>query len=557
MDMYGANPRDLEFRFQRVVPIEVSPHDPNRVYHGSQFVHVTSDGGKNWEQISPDLTAFRPERQVYSGWPITRDITGEEHYSVLYVIEESPVERGVIYTGANDGPVHVTRDGGQTWTDITPADMPPEGRIQTIDVSPHTPGKMYFAGYRYLLGDFEPYAYRTDDYGETWTRLTTGSNGVPMDWPTRAIREDPEREGLVYLGTEFGMFISFDDGANWQSFQQNLPVTPITDIKRVDGDLVVSTMGRSFWILDSVDRLHQLDDVMADAHLFEPRELPRTRYSGGGGFGDGPSPATPQYAVASSGFGRMTRPAIIDYYFANDQAGEVTLEFLDSQGNVVNTYASGGSGQTEVSGQGMRAPWTAMTGQPAVATTAGVHRFYWNLRYPGPMGPDGEERGAGPVIVPGDYQVRLTAGGRSMTAPLTVVIDPRVAEDGVTQQDLEQQFQLAMDTRDMLTDAYHTEGELDQSMETLSNTNGGENSDAYAELVALQERLEIEGASYPPRMLLNQIRYLYSMITTADQEPGADAQARFIQLREQLDDLIADLERLQRTVTDTQDGGTP
>ncbi len=553
MDMYGANPKDLEFRFQRVVPIEISPHDPNKVYHGSQFVHATTDGGKNWEQISPDLTAFLPERQVYSGWPITRDITGEEHYSVLYVIEESPVEPGVIYTGANDGPVHVTRDGGTSWTDITPPDMPPEGRIQTIDVSPHTPGKMYFAGYRYLLGDFEPYAYKTTDYGATWTRMTTGSNGVPADWPTRAIREDPEQEGLLYLGTEFGMFISFDDGANWQPFQLNLPVTPITDIKRVQGDLVVSTMGRSFWIMDSVDRLHQLDGMMADAHLFEPRSLPRTRYTMDG-MRDGPSPADPQYAVAMSGFGRMTRPAIVDYYFAGDQSGDVTLEFLDSSGNVVNTYTSGGEGQTEVSGQGMRAPWRAMTGQPSVATSAGMHRFYWNLRYPGPMGPDGE-RGAGPVVVPGDYQVRLTAGAQTMTQPLTVVMDPRVAQDGVTQAELETQFQLAMNTRDMLTDAYMTEGDIDESLERLGNTAGGEDSEAWTELTALQERMAIEGASYPPRMLLNQIRYLYSMITTADQEPGADAQARFIQLREQLDDLIEDLERLQRTVTDMDGGG--
>jgi photosystem II stability/assembly factor-like uncharacterized protein len=558
VDMYGANPKDLPYRFQRVVPIEVSPHDPSRVYHGSQYVHATDDGGQTWERISPDLTAFRPERQVYSGRPITRDITGEEHYSVLYAIEESPIEPGVIYTGANDGPVHVTRNGGQSWTEVTPPDMPPEGRIQTIDVSPHSPGKAYFAGYRYLLGDWEPYAYRTDDYGTTWTRLTTGANGVPADFPTRAIREDPDREGLLYLGTEFGMFVSFDDGMSWQPFQQNLPVTPITDIKVVQGDLALSTMGRSFWIMDDVTRLHQLGDFMAAGgdHLFEPRSLHRTRFSTGG-LGDGPSPAAPQYPMMPAGRygGGYTLPAVIDYHLASDRTGEVTLEILDGQGGVVRSFSSEGEGQEATAGQGMRAPWQGVRGEPRVASTAGTHRFYWNLRHPGPRDEDGERR-AGPMALPGAYDVRLSAGGQSHTVDLIVTIDPRVATDGVTQADLEEQLALALRTRDMLSEAYDAQASIERALGRLEGASGGNAAEAREELTRLRTAMVTEGASYPPRMLTRQIEYLYSMLTTADQKPGRDAHERYDQLREEMNTIQRDLDRVQSTVAELEGAGT-
>jgi photosystem II stability/assembly factor-like uncharacterized protein len=548
VDMYGANPRDLPYRFQRVVPIEVSPHDPNTVYHGSQYVHRTKDGGQTWERISPDLTAFRPERQVYSGTPITRDITGEEHYSVLYAIEESPTEPGVIYSGANDGPVHVTRDGGATWTDVTPPDMPPEGRIQTIDVSPHTPGKAYFAGYRYLLGDFEPYAYRTDDYGQTWTRLTDGTNGVPADWPTRAIREDPDREGLLYLGTDFGMFVSFDDGASWQPFQQNLPVTPITDIKVYRGDLALSTMGRSFWIMDDVSRLAEVHDVMAagGVHLFQPRGLHRTRVSRGGGRGAS-SPADPQYGPIDDG----TIPAIIDYYLPTDAAGEVRIEILNGDGEVVRAFSSEGDGQTRTSGQEMRAPWERMSGDPVVASTAGAHRFTWDLRHMGPSDEEGQRR-RGPVAVPGTYRVRLTAGDVSQTRGLDLTLDPRVAKDGVTQADMEEQLDLALRTRDLLEDAYHAETVVDRALAQLEGASGGQVADARDELTRLRTALVIEGASYPPRMLIRQIEYLYSMLDSADQKPGRDAQERYDDLRGEMDEIQSALDEVQSAVAEME-----
>ncbi len=316
--LYGNPARDLIYRMQRVSPMATSPHDPDVLYYGSQYVHRTRDNGVTWERISPDLTAKPDCCQGASGEPITRDVTGEEFYSTLYAIAESPLERGVIWVGSNDGPFNVTRDNGTTWTNVTPKDLPPGGRVQYIDPSPHRKGSAYYAVYRYLLGDYQPYLYRTDDYGRTWTRLTDGKNGIPADWPTRVVREDPDREGLLYAGTEFGLFISFDNGAHWQTFQLNLPNVPVTDVKVYHQDLVVATQGRSFWILDDISPLHELTNKSraSAAHLYTPRDGYRTRVS--------PTLLGPS----------------IQYYLPSVPAGPVTVEVLDEKGIVINSYNS-------------------------------------------------------------------------------------------------------------------------------------------------------------------------------------------------------------------------
>jgi photosystem II stability/assembly factor-like uncharacterized protein len=261
--LYGNGGGTLIYRFQRVAPMDVSPNEPHTAYYGSQYLHRTRDFGVTWEKISPDLTANPPESQGPSGEPITRDATGEEVYSTLYAIRESPIQKGLIWTGSNDGLVYVTRDDGKTWTNVTPSGLAPGGRVQNVEPSPHRPGTAYVAIYRYLLGDFAPYIYRTDDYGKSWKRLTDGTNGIAKDEPTRVVREDTERPGLLYAGTEFGMYVSFDNGARWQSFQMNLPVTPVTDIKVAHGDLVLSTQGRSFWILDDLAPVRQANEKVA------------------------------------------------------------------------------------------------------------------------------------------------------------------------------------------------------------------------------------------------------------------------------------------------------
>src|SRR5438034_850641 len=316
--LYGNPASDLIYRMQRVSPMATSPHDPDVLYYGSQYLHRTRDMGVTWEKISPDLTAKPECCQGVSGEPITRDVTGEEFYSTLYAIAESPLEKGVIWTGANDGPFYITRDNGKKWTNVTPKDLPPGGRVQYIEPSPHRKGSAYYAVYRWLLGDYQPYIYRTNDYGKTWTRLTDGKNGIPADWPTRVVREDPDREGLLYAGTEFGMFISFDNGARWESFQLNLPNVPVTDIKLHHTDLIVSTQGRAFWIIDDISSLHQLSPSVttSDVHLFPPRDGYRTR-------------------VAPANLG----PAI-EYYLPAASSAPVTIDILDAKGAVLNSYSS-------------------------------------------------------------------------------------------------------------------------------------------------------------------------------------------------------------------------
>ena len=260
---YGHDPDEIKYRFPRQTVVYVSPHDERVIYQASHVLHRSMDEGISWDIISPDLTAKEPQYQIVSGNPITRDVTGEEVYSTIYSMIESRLERGVIWVGANDGPVSVTRDNGKTWKNVTPKDLV-GARIQTVEDSPHMKGRAYIAGYRFMREhDLKPYIYRTDNYGDTWTLLTDGKNGIPIDHPTRVVREDPRQAGLLYAGTEFGFFVSFNGGRNWQPLQQNLPATPITDIKVHRNDLVISTMGRSAYIMDNITPLQQLAAIVA------------------------------------------------------------------------------------------------------------------------------------------------------------------------------------------------------------------------------------------------------------------------------------------------------
>lgn len=516
--LYGNPARDLILRFQRVSPMEVSPHDPDVLYYGSQHVHRTRDLGVTWETISPDLTANPECCQGASGEPITRDITGEEFYSTLYSIRESLFEPGVIWTGANDGPFHITRDNGRSWTNITPPDLPPGGRVQFLEPSPHRAGSAYYAVHRFLLGDYRPYIYHTDDYGQSWTLLTDGTNGIPEDWPTRVVREDPDREGLLYAGTEFGIFISFDNGAHWQSFQQNLPNVPVADLKLHNQDLIMATQGRAFWILHNVSSLHQItpQTVASEVHLYQPRDGYRT-------------------SAGASLLGPN-----IEYYLASEPGEPITIEILDASGEIVNTYSSGDGGAEASGGRrgGPGGPGAAASAgrrggrggsgaaPPRVTANAGHNRFVWNVQHSSGLG-----------APPGEYEAKLTVGNATLTQPFTVLIDPRIAAEGVTVADLREQFEHNTRMRAMVA-------EVRALVERVQEAQGMTEGENRARIDEIASKLETPPVRYSKPGLQAHISYLAGMTTRVDQKIGRDAIERYHVLRAELDVITSEVNRV-------------
>jgi len=533
--LYGNAAQDLIYRFQRVSPMEFSPHDPHVVYYGSQYLHRTRDEGVTWERISPDLTANPPElRAHYSGEPITVDVTGEEAYSTLYAIREATLEKGVIWTGANDGPFYVTRDDGKTWKNVTPKGQPAGCRVQNIEPSPHRRGSAYYAVLCYLLGDFKPYLWRTDDYGASWKLLTDGTNGIAGDEPTRVVREDPRRQGLLYAGTEFGMYISFDNGMRWRSFQGNLPHTPITDMKLFRDDLVLSTQGRAFWILDNLTALHQVTTGTAGegARLFAPRDAVRVRYAGsfGGTEGFRNDPADPQYPAAG---------AMIDYWLSPAFTGQVTLDILDIRGSVLRSFSSEAAGETAATDPGTRQMVTVRSGAARLPRSTGMNRFTWDLTLPGAWAPTAAQSGRnGPTVVPGKYQVRLTAGTASMTQPLTVRIDPRAAADGITIADLQAQFDHNVKVRNLVSEVNRLVATLDDQRRRLAAA-GSAAADSLRGTNALRATVVTPSVRYSKPALQSHIQYLYGLTSQADQRIGRDATERYLTLRKELDVTMA------------------
>ena len=518
--MYGHNPKELKFRFQRVSPIHVSPHDPNVVYHTSQFVHKTTDEGKTWEIISPDLTAFEADKQVISGSPITRDITGEEFYSTIYAIRESTLEQGQIWVGANDGPVHLTRDGGEKWTNVTPKGMPGGGRVDCVEPSPHQEGKAYFTTLRYQLNDWKPYIYKTTNYGKSWKLIT---DGIPEDYPVRVVREDPDREGLLYAGTEYGMFISFDDGESWKPFQQNLPVTPITDIKVHRKDLVLSTMGRGFWIMDNLTTLHQeVESIEAStAKLFKPKDQIRYRYrtNSGSEFIDYPLPA-----------------ATIEYFLPKGVAGPVKMEFLNASGEVVRTLLSGGDNKESKVVRDMATNQVEYTLNSRLSSKPGLHRFEWDMRHSGAWDASPYRRySRGPMVSPGTYTVRLTVDEEVMEQSFELMMDPKVAESGVSLADLKQQEKVGLEIVELLTEVKKMREDirLEQSkLEQRKDLSTAEQKRLEKLQYATQQLVQAEG-SYMKPMLIDQVNYLYGIVRQADQMPGKDVVERLEELRQE------------------------
>lgn len=503
-NMYGHNPADLKYRFQRVSPIIVSPHDSRVVYHASQYLHRTTDEGVTWETISPDLTAFEPDKQVISGGPINRDITGEEFYSTIYSVAESTLRKGVIWTGANDGPVHVTVDNGLTWTNVTPADLPPGGRVQTVEASPHNPAKAYIAVYRYLLNDWEPYIYRTDDYGKTWSRLTDGINGIDNDNPVRVVRESPDTEGLLFAGTERGLYISFNDGADWLPFQFNLPVVPVTDIKIFRNDLILSTMGRSFWIMDNISPLNQL-------HLLD----------------NGPGEALLQPAVSYRA--SWSNGAAIDYKAGSGTTG-LRITVYDPEGKPVRLFLSGGDKSLSAEEKLLSAGTDLLDSEP------GLHRIYWDLRSWGPLSLSGRRSNRGPSVIPGRYRIVLSTNKGEISTFLEVLPDPSIIADGISFNDYREQYDLCVKVRKLINEISEIKEGVEKNLSLLEarSENGSrltrKENGIRDDLLAIERELNTGDGSYPQPMLNDQVLYLYSMITSTDQKPGKDAYIRYNEL---------------------------
>ena len=474
--LYGNHPDDITYRFQRVTPMEVSPHDPNKVYYGSQYLHQTTDGGATWVTISPDLTANEAQFRMRSGGPIDEDISGEEYYAVLYAIEESPLEEGVIWTGSNDGLVHVTRDGGKTWNNVTP-DIPSGGRVSKIEASPHHPAKAYFAVYRDYLGDEAPYIFKTENYGASWVRIANGKNGIPNDHPTRVVREDPDREGLLYAGTEFGIFISFNDGENWDTLQGNLPVTPVTDIQVYRKDLAISTLGRSFWVLDDISPLHALEKHRKEFTLFKPRDV-----HGG----------------------------VQNIYFTlpeHQSDSTLRLEFLRD-------------------GELIHAKEESLTDCPAGQWN--LRKTQWDLRY---YLPDGVNDFQGPMVAPGEYTVRITYGEAMSEVRFRYEIHPEVKFTGTSQADLEEQEKIALQVARLLMDVKMEIRELEAAIEETRNKR--KKDQLISRLIALRKGPN----RYDKPMLQEQIEYLYEMVSKVPQKLGQDAFERYEILKSRWEDL--------------------
>jgi len=451
----GLGAGDVEIRFPWTFPILFSPHDPNVLYTAGNQIFRTTDEGLSWEAISPDLTRNDPAKLKASGGPITKDTSGAEHYCTIYTLRESIHEAGVFWAGSDDGLVHLSRDGGQNWQNVTPPELPEWSYIRTVEPSPHDPATCYLAATRYKLDDNAPYLYKTTDFGATWTQIT---NGIPDDDFTRVIRTDPARAGLLYVGTETGLYLSTDDGLNWQRWPanpaagagQSFPITPVYDLLVKDGDLVVGTHGRSMWVMDDLTPLHQLlaeTETLEVLHLFTPRTTYRLLpdlfaayfgiddgrvYSLGLGKNaivDGKRGDDGQlaYNVLDAGKG-APQGAILNYYLAEKPAADstVTLEILDGNDMVVRRYGRKPAGYDKLDEKDK-----ALDPGPWLVVEAGIHRLVWDLRQEGATKVRGNkmagEAATGRFVLPGTYQARLTIGDKSQTVSFALVNDPRVA----------------------------------------------------------------------------------------------------------------------------------
>lgn len=547
----GAGAEAMKYRFQWNYPILFSPHKTSgkyALYTAGNVLFRSMDEGQSWQSISPDLTRNDKSKQVSTGGEITKDNTSVEYYDTIFTVSESPVTAGVIWAGSDDGLVHVTRDGGANWANVTPKGMPEWIQINAIDASPHDAGTAYVAATAYKSDDYRPYLYKTTDYGKSWKKIV---GGIPADAFTRVVREDPNRKGFLYAGTETGMYYSANDGEKWQSLRLNLPVVPITDlaVHKQMKDLVVATQGRSFYVLDNLPVLYQMAEAQrADAYLFKPEDAYRT--VGGGGF------QFPKNAPLGS---NPPNGAVVNYYLRTAPK-EITLEFLDASGKVLRRFT--GKPQTENSQSDQQQRGGG--GEPNLPTENGLNQFVWNYRLPNATTLPGLIMWggslAGPRVAPGDYQVRFSVDGKAVaTESFAVKADPRLI---TTQEDFQKQFDLMSKINQKLTQTHEAILEIRdvrKQFEDLSARMKDPNqkdlrdkaADVSKKLTAVEEELmqtkikSSQDALNFPIKLNNKLAALASAIDSADFAPTNQSYDVYNDLTARIDAQIARLAEIK------------
>jgi photosystem II stability/assembly factor-like uncharacterized protein len=436
----GHGAEDLRYRFQWTAPILVSPHAPHAVYHAANVLFRSSDGGKSWQPISPDLTRNDKSKQLWSGGPITGDNTGVEVYCTIFAVAESPIRAGVLWAGSDDGRLHVTRDGGKSWDDVGKniKGLPEWGTVACVEASPFDAGTAYVVVDNHRLDDMKPYLFKTADFGKTWQALGAG---LPQDVYLRAVREDPKQRGLLFLGTERGVAFSTNDGASWQALKLNLPTVAVSDLVVKNDDLVVGTSGRSLWVFDDLTPIRAYSDDIArkDVYLFPEARAQRWRYH------------SPLHAPREGSAGDNPPPGVVLHYYLKDKPkGDVTLDVLDGQGHVIASLSNKPEPEDFPVGDpdGPEEPKKA-----ALKAEPGLHRATWNLRYKAPERIKGAkiDMGAaseGPLVNPGTYTLRLTADGKSAEGRVEVRLDPRVE---VGERELDEHLKFALEARDAIS----------------------------------------------------------------------------------------------------------
>lgn len=521
----GVAPRDIKYRFQWNAPIRISPHNPDVVYHCSQYVHRTQDGGKTWELISPDLTTNNDAYHDIPGGPIQHDHTGVELYTTVFAFEESPLNQGELWAGSDDGRLHLSMDNGQNWQEITPSQIPVEGTINSIELSRHDPARAIITVYKYRENDFKPYIFLTNNYGKNWSKIT---NGIPDNHFVRVVREDPMNKSLLFAGTEFGMYLSLDEGVNWRPFQQNLPITPITDMAIKDDDLVVATQGRSFWLLDKINALRELSEAYKqNVYLFKPAKAYRAQFRNPRGMG-----APDLYEQG----------AIIDFYLKNlPESGDTLKIFVKDKANKTRRVYSNYKSEKE--------------GSQRINLKKGLNRIVWDLKYESPkVLPKAvfSLANTGGIKAPtGTHSIVLSFKKESQQQRLILERDPRWSQSDL---DLQAQYELTFQVKELLNECHETIKNIRmantqiqdlRSMLKESSIDWDVKQAIEDKAIKLVEKLKtLEAAliqsksesnqdpiNFPP-MFDDQVAYLYSVVNAQDDRPTRGSYDRFDDLNQ-------------------------